>query len=58
MVTDMKEYLFDCIKNLNDMKIKTKTAYKVTFIGFCVFTIAAYIWAVYSLMYAIISAVL
>ena len=40
------------------MKIKTRTAYMVTFIGFCVFTIAAYIWAVYSLMYAIISAVL
>lgn len=40
------------------MKIKTETAYKITFIGFCVFTIAAHIWTVYSLMYAIISAVL
>ena len=40
------------------MKIKTKTAYKITFIGFFVFTIAAYIWTVYSFMYAIISAVL
>lgn len=40
------------------MKIKTKTAYKITFWGFVAITVACYVWAIYSLVSWILKAIL
>lgn len=40
------------------MKIKTKTAYKITFWGFVAITVVCYIWAIYSLVCWVLKAIL
>ena len=50
-----KLYLLDCVK-LSDMKIKSKTGYKIALYTFVTLTVASYMWALYSIIVWIIKA--